>query len=304
MSSEISHEPMGVLVVNKHAGVTSHDIVSRCRKLFSTRKIGHTGTLDPMATGVLVILVGRAVKASEYLTEHDKTYICTMRLGITTDTQDITGHELACSEDIPDEAEVTEKICRFIGPVTQVPPMYSALKVGGKKLVDLARRGIEIERAPRNVFIRSIETEKIDRENYRMRVECSKGTYIRTLCADIGTALGCGAVMSSLERVASGGYTLDSSVTIDELESMGPEERQGKLLPVETAFAGLTAVSLDEKRAFSVRNGSMLGQCDLGLDLGEDELVTLFEGKSFFALGRSVLKEDGKYIKQDKLFVI
>ena len=304
MVSETSREPMGILVVYKHEGVTSHDIISRCRKLFSTRKIGHTGTLDPMATGVLVVLVGRAAKASEYLMEHDKTYECTMQLGITTDTEDMTGTELSRTDDIPDEHEVLERIREFTGQIVQIPPMYSALKVDGRKLVDLARRGIEVERAPRTVCIKSLRAGKVSREVYRMHIECSKGTYIRTLCADIGKALGCGAVMSSLERTASGAYTASSSVTVGELESMSYGERLERLLPVESAFSDLPAVSLSEKQASGLRNGAMLPQGSLGLDLDEGDLVTLFEGKDFFALGRAVAKEEESYIKQDKLFVL
>ncbi|MBQ7599415.1 MAG: tRNA pseudouridine(55) synthase TruB [Clostridia bacterium] len=304
MSSEITGGPMGILVIDKHAGVTSHDIVSRCRKLYCTRKIGHTGTLDPMATGVLVILVGRAAKASEYLMEHDKKYICEMKLGITTDTEDITGRVLSASDDIPDEAEVLRTAGEFSGHITQVPPMYSALKVGGRKLVDLARRGEEVSREPRSVCIKSLKAERISRDSYRLYVECTKGTYVRTLCADIGKKLGCGAAMSSLRRTASGVYTIDSSLAVDELEGLSYEERVERLLPVESAFAGMPAVRLDKRQAALVKNGSMIDQKMLGLDLKEGELVTLSEGNDFFAIGRAVRGTDSICIRHDKLFVL
>ena len=305
MSSEFSSEPMGILVLNKCAGVTSHDMVSRCRKLFSTRKIGHTGTLDPMATGVLVILVGRAVKASEYLTEHDKAYVCTMRLGLETDTEDVTGTVLSRSDDIPGEDRVLEKIGEFTGEITQIPPMYSALKVNGRKLVDLARRGIEVEREPRKVRIGKIEAVRLSEDTYRLYVECSKGTYIRTLCADIGRALGCGAAMGSLERISSGAYTLDQSVTAEELEGMAPEERTAALLPVESAFADLPAVRLDPKQAAEIRNGMKPEIGHTGPEPGEGSLVTLFEDGRFFALGRVLQCGEGTMkIKQEKLFVL
>ena len=180
----------GVLIINKHQGVTSHKIVQIIRKLYNTRRVGHTGTLDPMATGVLPVLIGRAVKASDFLTAEDKEYSAEMTLGLETDTEDITGTVLTESDEIPSPDEVI-KVCQsFLGETEQIPPMYSALKIGGQKLVDIAREGGTVERAPRKIRIDKIECEKISPKVYRLLVKCSKGTYIRTLCADIGKKLG------------------------------------------------------------------------------------------------------------------
>ena len=190
----------GVIIINKHEGVTSHRIVQILRRLFDTPRIGHTGTLDPMATGVLPILVGRAVKASDFLVAEDKEYVAEMTLGIVTDTDDITGEVLTKTDIIPSEEAVFEAIDSFIGEIEQIPPMYSAIKVDGRKLVDLAREGITVERKSRKVKINSIKAEKIEENRYKMVVSCSKGTYIRTLCHDIGEKLGCGAAMSALNR--------------------------------------------------------------------------------------------------------
>ena len=185
--SENRFEPNGVLIVNKPEGITSHDVVGRIRKLYGTRKVGHTGTLDPLATGVLVILLGRAAKAAEYLVADRKTYRARLTLGLTTDTEDITGKILTESKDIPSAEAVASACEKFKGKIKQIPPMYSALKVDGKKLYDLAREGIEVERKARDIEIFRLDCAPTDKENeYELLVECSSGTYIRTLCADIG----------------------------------------------------------------------------------------------------------------------
>ena len=176
----------GVIIIDKHEGVTSHRIVQILRKLYDTPRVGHTGTLDPLATGVLPVLVGRAVKASEFLLSNDKEYEAILQLGTTTDTQDITGEILSKTDKIPDESAVRSVISTFIGDIMQMPPMYSAIKVGGIKLVDAARQGEIIERESRPIHIDSIDAEKLTDKTYKLKVACSKGTYIRTLCADIG----------------------------------------------------------------------------------------------------------------------
>lgn len=182
-----THEADGVLIVNKHAGVTSHDIVNRVRRLYGTKKVGHTGTLDPMATGVLVVLIGRAAKASEYLRCDRKRYLATLRLGLTTDTEDTTGTVLTTCDRIPDFDALCAVLPEFRGTIPQIPPMYSALKVGGQKLVDLARRGITVERQAREIEIVALTAAPTDRpSDFLLDVTCSGGTYIRTLCADIG----------------------------------------------------------------------------------------------------------------------
>ena len=165
----------GVLIVNKHAGVTSHRIISACRRLYDTQRVGHAGTLDPIATGVLPVLIGRAAKAADYIIRHDKAYRCEMLLGLTTDTEDVTGEVLTRSERLPEEDEVTAVCRRFVGRILQTPPMYSALKVGGKKLVDIARAGGEVERTPREIEIYSLEAQRLAPDRYVLDVACSKG---------------------------------------------------------------------------------------------------------------------------------
>ena len=232
MENEIS----GVILVNKHKGVTSHDIVFKIRKLFGTKKVGHTGTLDPLATGVLPVLVGRAAKAAEYLLCESKKYVAELQLGITTDTEDITGNILTKTDTLPAKNEFFEACRAFVGDIMQVPPMYSALKVNGQKLVDLARQGIEIERQARPITVYSLVPEEIDEKKglYRIAVSCSKGTYIRTLCCDIGKSLGCGATMTELQRTESGGFEIEDAYTIEDLEKMSYEERAGCLMEVES----------------------------------------------------------------------
>ncbi|MBQ8441314.1 MAG: tRNA pseudouridine(55) synthase TruB, partial [Clostridia bacterium] len=239
MAEEIS----GVLIVNKHEGVTSHDIVGKIRRLYGTRRVGHTGTLDPMATGVLVVLIGRAAKAAEYLASDSKRYVATLRLGLTTDSEDTTGNLLTTCEKTPDFDALQEVLPSFRGKIKQIPPMYSALKVNGKKLVDLAREGKVIERQPREIEVFELKaTPRESKNDYRLEVHCSGGTYIRTLCADIGAALGCGGVMATLERDEACGFSIAQSHTIAELESMTIEERQALLIPTESLFAALPAL--------------------------------------------------------------
>ena len=206
-------EPSGVLIVNKSEGMTSHDVVNRIRRLYNTKRVGHTGTLDPMATGVLVILVGRAAKAAEYLTADTKGYRATLRLGITTDTEDVTGKILTESDALPSRDEVSAVVQSFVGDIMQTPPMYSALKVGGKKLYELAREGIEIEREARPITIHSLVSVPTERDSdYILEVSCSSGTYIRTLCADIGAKLACGGAMATLCRTRAGEFDISNSL--------------------------------------------------------------------------------------------
>ena len=217
--AEIVNEPCGVLIVNKPQGPTSHDIVNKIRRLYSTKKVGHTGTLDPMATGVLVVLIGRAAKACEYSLSDRKKYTATLRLGIETDTEDTTGTVLQEYPVQVTENAVKEVLSSFIGKIKQIPPMYSALKVGGKKLCDLAREGIVVEREARPITVRSLTAQRLAADAYRLEVICSKGTYIRTLCADIGKALGCGGLMETLCRAEAAGFTLADAHTLEELEA-------------------------------------------------------------------------------------
>ncbi len=294
----------GILIVNKHAGVTSHRIISACRKLYNTRQVGHTGTLDPMATGVLPILLGRAVKASDYLMAHTKEYLCEMKLGLTTDTEDITGDVLSTCDHLPTEEEVLA-VCRsFAGKIQQIPPMYSAIKVGGRKLVDIAREGGEVERKPRDVEIYEIEAEKRTEDTYAIRVACSKGTYIRTLCSDIGKKLGCGAVMSSLIRTKTGQFSLADAITIDELDTMSYEDRLTLPKPVESLFTDLPALTLSDFYAKLLRGGASLYQAKLKVSLPTDGLIRLYHRGQFIALGRGNEEEGVPVIRLEKLFVL
>ena len=296
-------EPSGVLIVNKHAGVTSHDIVYKIRKLYGTKRVGHTGTLDPMATGVLVMLVGRAAKAAEYLVSDSKRYSAGLRLGITTDTEDTTGEVLTSTDSIPDESEVRAVCDSFVGKYDQIPPMYSALKVGGQKLCDLARRGVTVERKPREVEISELSVKSTDSTaDYTLDVACSSGTYIRTLCADIGARLGCGGVMSSLIRTETGGYPISESFTIAELEAMSEEERLEKLLPVESLFDTLPKLTLVDFYEKLSRNGCEIYRKKIKTDYPVGQKLALYGKCGFYALGEVRDYEDGSAIKAIKLF--
>ncbi len=298
--------PCGVLIVNKHEGVTSHDIVGKIRRLYGTRAVGHTGTLDPLATGVLVILIGRAAKAAEYLVSDTKEYRATLKLGIVTDTEDITGEVTASCDTLPTSREV-EAVCReFVGKSKQIPPMYSALKVGGRKLCDLAREGKVIEREPRDIEIFSLDCAPTDKsDEYRIDVKCSSGTYIRTLCADIGAKLGCGGVMATLERREAGGFGISESYSIAELENMSEDERLALLKPTESLFEELPKIVLPEFYEKLSRNGCEIYQKKIKTALKTGERVRLY-GKNgvFFALGEVRDYPDGSAVKAIKIFDI
>lgn len=299
-------EPNGVLIVNKHAGVTSHHIVNVVRRLYNTRRVGHAGTLDPMATGVLVVLIGRAAKASEYLSHDAKHYRATLRLGLTTDTEDTTGAVLTTSENIPSFEELQAVLPSFRGKILQTPPMYSALKVDGQKLVDLARRGEIIEREAREIEIFSLDATPTDNKcEYILDVHCSGGTYIRTLCADIGAALGCGGAMASLERGEACGFDLSMAHTIDEIEALTDEERLNLLIPTESLFANLPTVRLSSFFEKLSRSGCEIYLKKIGVDLPLGTRVSLCDQNgAFFALGEVGEFRDGIAVKAIKMFVL
>ncbi len=244
----------GIVIVNKPQGWTSQDVTARLRRVFNTRRICHGGTLDPMATGVLPVFVGRATRGVEFFEHAGKTYEATLRLGLATDTEDITGTVLEEKEVSISEAEFLGILPQFRGKIQQIPPMYSALKVNGQKLCDLARRGKEVERQPREIEIFKLECLEFSGNEARLRVACSKGTYIRTLCKDIGAALGCGGCMAALRRVTAGEYTIEEAVPLQELlETAQPEKY---LRPVDTMFRNYSAVTLTEKQTLRCRNGN------------------------------------------------
>ncbi len=297
-------ELSGLVVVNKEEGMSSQTVVNRVKRIFGVKKAGHTGTLDPMARGVLPVLIGRGVKASEFMLCADKHYGATLRLGITTDTEDTTGVVLTRSENLPAEEKVMEAISAYIGEIMQVPPMYSALKVGGRKLYELAREGKEIEREPRPITIYSIEAKKLSDSDYYLEVHCSGGTYIRTLCADIGASLSCGGAMASLERLTASGYPLSTAYTLDELENMSEEERLKTVLPVENIFKDLPRVTLSEFFARLAKCGLEIYQKKIGTAFSVGERVRMCDSEGFFALGEVGEYEDGTAIKPIRQFVL
>ena len=243
----------GIVIVDKPQGWTSQDVTARLRRVFNTRRIGHGGTLDPLATGVLPVFVDRATRGVEFFEHAEKTYETVLQLGITTDTEDITGTVLTRQDAFVTGAQLEEVLQQFRGEIMQVPPMYSALKVDGQKLCDLARKGREVERKPRPITIHELTLLGMEAEGIRLRVRCSKGTYIRTLCKDIGEALGCGGCMKALRRVQAGGYTIEEAVPLEEL--LAAEDPGKYLRPVDTMFAAYPAVTLTENQEKRCRNG-------------------------------------------------
>ena len=244
----------GIVIVDKPQGWTSQDVTARLRRVFGTRRIGHGGTLDPMATGVLPVFVGRATRAVEFFEHAEKTYETVLRLGITTDTEDMTGTVLTEENVSFTEEQLQETLTAFRGEILQVPPMYSALKVNGQKLCDLARKGKTVERQPRPVTIHELTLVERGENILRLRVRCSKGTYIRTLCKDIGEKLGCGGCMESLRRVAAGEYTVDEAVPLQTL--LDTEEPEKYLRDVDTMFRNYPAVTLTTNQETRCRNGN------------------------------------------------
>ena len=244
----------GIVIVDKPQGWTSQDVTARLRRVFGTRRIGHGGTLDPMATGVLPVFVGRATRAVEFFEHAEKTYETVLRFGITTDTEDMTGTVLTEENVSFTEEQLQETLAAFRGEILQVPPMYSALKVNGQKLCDLARKGKTVERQPRPITIHELTLVERGENTLRLRVRCSKGTYIRTLCKDIGEKLGCGGCMESLRRVAAGEYAIDEAVSLQTL--LDTEEPEKYLRDVDTMFRNYPAVTLTANQETRCRNGN------------------------------------------------
>ena len=256
MSGEAARS--GILVVDKGRGATSFDVVAVVRRRLGVRRIGHAGTLDPDATGVLPILVGEATKLTPYLVDQDKEYVATLRFGVTTDTHDVSGRVLSQTPVEELDAARLEEACRaFVGPIRQVPPMYSAVHHLGRRLYELAREGIEVERAAREVVIRSIAIEKIDGPRATLRIVCGKGTYVRVLAADLGAALGCGGAVESLVRWRVGPFDLADAVSWSELcsDASRHDDLWSRVRPVETALAGWPSVRLDGTGAAAFGHG-------------------------------------------------
>ena len=292
----------GVIIINKEDGLTSQGVVNRVKRILGVKKAGHTGTLDPMATGVLPVLLERGVKASEFMLTSDKHYGATLLLGVTTDTEDVTGEILSRCDRIPTESEVRGAVNKFIGKYMQTPPMYSALKIGGKKLCDLARAGISVDREPREVTVHSIGVSHISDTEYFLDVCCSKGTYIRTLCADVGKELGVGGVMKTLVRTEASGYTLDDANTFEKIEAMSDSERAELIRPVEEIFKKFPSVSLGEFFFRLASSGLEIYQKKIGTGFDIGEKVSMYYGGRFFAVGEVREYENGTAIKPIRQF--
>ena len=282
----------GIIIIDKPAGWTSHDVIAKLRGALKQKRIGHGGTLDPMATGVLPVFIGRATRAAEFCENAEKEYIAGLRLGIVTDTQDITGNMISENEVSVTFDDLLSILPRFMGAQKQIPPMYSAIKKDGKKLYELARQGVEVPREARDIYISTlelIETQNLERSTtqpstqssnhpsaqqlqhiinqhprtldsqhtYPLRIVCSKGTYIRTLCHDIGSKLGCGGTLSDLRRTRAGVYTIDKSFALDEvLAAISTDSVNGLILPIDSIFSNYPSITLSEDEVFKAKNGA------------------------------------------------
>ena len=249
----------GIMLIDKPCDWTSHDVVGKLRGILHERRIGHSGTLDPMATGLLVVFVGRATRAVEFAEADSKEYIAGLRLGISTDTQDITGNTLKSSNSLPSKAELEQALSAFKGEISQIPPMYSAIKVGGRKLYELARRGESVERKPRRVTIDKLDIIGENESDYVLDVVWSKGTYIRTLCNDIGDTLGCGGCMSSLRRVKAGAFSIEKAHTIDEIQAAADNGGLDEIIiPVDRLFSAYPELTVRDTAEKKLRNGNVI----------------------------------------------
>ena len=276
----------GILVVDKPAGISSNDVVQQAKRLFGAQKVGHTGSLDPLATGVLPLCFGEATKFSQYLLDADKKYWAQVRLGITTGTADADGEVIAQADTSGiTESQVTAALETFVGEIEQIPSMYSALKHQGQPLYKLARQGIEVERAPRRISIYSAELLQFSEASIELRVHCSKGTYIRSLAEDLGAALGCGGHVSALRRLAAGPYEEAQATTLDELREVGDvREMDALLLPVSSAVGSWPAVRLHEDTAHYVRQGQPVQVAHAPTD-GWVQIFELAEEDRFLGVG-------------------
>jgi len=249
----------GIIVIDKPADWTSHDVIAKLRGALKQKRIGHGGTLDPMATGVLPVFIGRATRAAEFCENADKEYIAELQLGTVTDTQDITGNVLQKNDVTVSADDLVSILPQFTGAIKQIPPMYSAIKKDGKKLYELARKGVEIPREPHEVFISELELMKSTPDNkFSIKITCSKGTYIRTLCHDIGAALGCGGTLSALRRTRAGVYSIDMAHTLDDvLAAILTDSVSDIVKPTDSIFSGYPAITLTESEVQKAKNGAI-----------------------------------------------
>lgn len=244
----------GIILVDKPADWTSHDVVAKLRGILHERRVGHSGTLDPMATGLLTVFVGRATRAVQFAETHNKHYVASLRCGYSTDTQDTSGRVTAQTGISPTEAELTDVLPEFTGEISQIPPMYSAIKVSGKKLYELARKGETVERKPRTVNISELSLVGHDGDDFVLSVSCSKGTYIRTLCNDIGERLGCLACMSALRRTNAGPFDVRDAHTLSEIS----EDPERYIIPVDSLFSDHPAIELSAAQTAKLKYGNIL----------------------------------------------
>lgn len=295
----------GIIIMHKEAGFTSHDVVAKMRGICKQKKIGHTGTLDPAATGVLPVCLGNATKLCDMLTDKDKEYVAELMLGVETDTQDLTGAVLREKEVTCKAEEVRSTVMSFVGDYMQVPPMYSALKVDGKKLYELARAGKEVERQARPVVIHEIEILEMNLPVVKMRVACSKGTYIRTLCADIGEKLGCGGTMKSLQRTRVGCFGLEEAVTLAELETIRDKEGlESVVKPADSVFMQCRALHIKPEFAKLLENGNAFypNQSREEIVHPAGEWVRVYRGEDCFT-GVYTYDPQRKWYKPVKMFL-
>lgn len=292
----------GFVFLDKGEGMTSFFAASRLRRIFGIKKIGHTGTLDPMATGVLPIAVGGATRFIDLIPNHDKAYVASFRLGLTTDTLDITGEVLSQSEVKVTKDDVEKVLQNFRGEITQLPPMYSAIKKDGVRLYELARQGIEVEREERQITVYSLELTNCDEEKgeYEIEVECSKGTYIRSLISDIGEALGCGATMTFLRRIKANGVTLDKCYTLSELEEMKEKGKLSDALMSVDSFVSYDKIKVSEAQARRFSNGGEL-DCNRLKSKKEKGLYCVYSPVGNF-LGVGEIDESEEQLKVKKVF--
>ena len=296
----------GIIVVKKEKSFTSFDVVAKLRGICGQKKIGHTGTLDPDAEGVLPVCLGNATKVCDMLTDSDKEYEAVMLLGVETDTQDTTGTVLAENPtDELTEEQVLETIQSFVGPQQQIPPMYSALKVDGKKLCDLARAGITVERKARDITVYDIQVLSVELPRVTIRVKCSKGTYIRTICHDIGQKLGCGGAMEHLTRTRAAGYTLDQALTLSQIQQIKDENKLEEIIqPIDQVFSCYPALQVTETAHRMLMNGNgLISQNFINVEPEHYEsMVRVYDKDGVFSAIYKYHK-DKELFKPEKMFL-
>ncbi len=293
----------GVLCLYKEAGFTSHDAVARIRRLYGTKKVGHTGTLDPQATGVLPILIGNAVKACDLLPDETKIYHATVRFGVATDTEDVWGKVLSEDDRRPTRRALEKAAAEFLGEYMQIPPMVSAVKIGGKKLYEYAREGKVIDRPARKVFVHRFELCSYSHEQASFFAEVSKGTYIRTLLTDLCARVDCIGAMSQLQRTKSGSFLVENTVTLEEIEQMSPAKREEILVKTESVFEQHPAYCLSDFFGKLVSDGQAVNCSKLGLsDEPVGKRFRLYQNGAFFALGEIVERDGEKCLFKIKNF--